>query len=133
MIINKLRSVRVWIPLFAIVWIAVIVTLIAGAPAKGAQTVDELAVQVTEALAKADSGKLAELASFDSGADEAAQALVTGFAEAGASEFAATSELVHGRQQLAVAYLRADSSRAVVHLATLHTDGLWKVTPVPLP
>ncbi|MCK2237263.1 MULTISPECIES: hypothetical protein [unclassified Crossiella] len=133
MIIKAARSPRSWIVLFGIVWIATIIMMISNRPERGTQTVEELAGRVTEALQAADSAQLAELVSLKSGADEAAQATVAGFAEAGITDISARSELIRGRVQLTISYQRPEGSRGLLHVPTVHLDGRWTMTPVSLP
>ncbi|GAA2800383.1 hypothetical protein [Crossiella cryophila] len=133
MLTKAARSPRTWMVLFGIGWIIAIVLMISNRPEHGTQTVEELADRVTEALRAADSGQLAELVSLKSGADEAAQATVAGFAEAGVTDISTRSELVRGRMQLAVEFRRPEGSRGILHLPTVHMDGRWTMTPVSLP
>lgn len=133
MLRKAVRSLRTWIVLLALVWIAAVVLMISNRPERGTATVEELATKVSEALNAADSEQLAELVALSSGADEAAQATVAGFADAGVTEVSTTPERVRGRVQLAVSYQRPDSSRGVLHLPTVHKDNRWQFTPVALP
>ncbi|MCO1581864.1 hypothetical protein M8C13_39560 [Crossiella sp. SN42] len=133
MLLKAVRSLRTWIVLFAAVWITALIIMITNQPEKGAASVEELATGVTDALRAADAERLAELVSLPNGAEEAAQATVSGFAEAGVRDISTTPELLRGRMQLTVSYLRPDGARGTLHLPTVHADNRWQVNPIPLP
>ncbi|WHT18545.1 hypothetical protein N8J89_36465 [Crossiella sp. CA-258035] len=133
MLLKAVRSLRTWIVLLAAVWITAVIMMISSQPERGAASVQELAERVTDALRAADSERLAEVVSLAEGAEDAAQATVSGFAEAGVSEISTKAELLRGRMQLTVSYLRPDGGRGTLHLPTVHADNRWQVTPIPLP
>ncbi|GAA4037702.1 hypothetical protein GCM10022247_74440 [Allokutzneria multivorans] len=130
--LRMLRSLRAWILVVAVAWIATITTLIMSKPEDGAPSADVLATQIADALRAQDADRLAQLVSLDAGGDEVARVTVANFGTVDTQLITSHLERLNG-VQVVVDYVRPNGERGALRLPAVVSAGRWKVTPVATP
>ncbi|WP_086826706.1 hypothetical protein [Allokutzneria sp. NRRL B-24872] len=130
--LRMLRSLRAWILVVAVAWIATITVLIMSKPEDGAPSADVLATQIADALRAQDADRLAQLVSLDEGGDEVARVTVANFGTVDTQLITSHLERLNG-VQVVVDYVRPNGERGALRLSAVVSSGRWKVTPVATP
>ncbi|SDN08440.1 hypothetical protein [Allokutzneria albata] len=130
--LRMLRSLRAWILVVAVAWIATITVLIMSKPEDGAPSADVLATQIADALRAQDADRLAQLVSLDEGGDEVARVTVANFGTVDTQLITSHLERLNG-VQVVVDYVRPNGERGALRLPAVVSAGRWKVTPVATP
>ncbi|SMD22207.1 hypothetical protein [Lentzea albidocapillata] len=121
---RQLTNLRFWLMVFAVGWLLAVVVLIARWPEPGAETPDELAAEVTNALRAHDFHQLEPLLAV--GGEDVAKATADQF------QTAQVERGVYRDGAIVVEYTH-DGVRAEFRLPVEMQDGRYVVNPVVIP